>query len=251
MPTTYEQGSSEARRLVTLSDRVASSSLPLVMSAAEASGIGARLLQDAWVMREQASFALPPSLLGARSHRRGSALRRRPGAAAAPCHHRGYRCAPRRGGCHRSLAVRDAGRFGSFGEDPGGVASAGPPLVVLLDLPLLSDDQNPNAPFAAAFADPWPGTVQIYKDYALKPCASPHRRRHARAKPRRFLERAGLTAGTAMPIFTSNSIAARSLRPPTRKSLPGPMRSRCRTRMAIGKSSSSPMPTSRPRMRGV
>ena len=170
--TTYEQGSSEARRLVTMSDRVASSSLPLVMSAAEASGIGARLLQDAWVMREQASFALPPSLL-----------------ALDPTDEVQLSA----GGRVRRLRLvtiedTDARRVAAVATDPSlyetlagsdrsvktveVLRQSGRPLVVLLDLPLLSDDQNPNAPFAAAFADPWPGTVQIYKDYALKPCAS-------------------------------------------------------------------------------
>jgi hypothetical protein len=45
----------------------------------------------------------------------------------------------------------------------------GRPLVVFLDLPLLADAQTPSAPFAAAFADPWPGSVPIYKDYAGTP----------------------------------------------------------------------------------
>jgi len=169
---TYEQGASEARRLVTLSDRVASSSLPLVMSAAEASGIGARLLQDTWVMREQASFSLPPSLL-----------------ALDPTDEIQFSA----GGRVRRLRLTtiedaDARRVAAVATDPSlyealtGADRAvktvdvlrqpGRPLVVLLDLPLLRDDQNPNAPFAAAFADPWPGTVQIYKDYALTPCTS-------------------------------------------------------------------------------
>src|SRR6185437_2711558 len=48
----YRQASAEARRLVTLSDRVATSRLPLAMDQGQAIGIGQRLLQDAWVMRE-------------------------------------------------------------------------------------------------------------------------------------------------------------------------------------------------------
>ena len=42
----------EARRLVGASDRVAQSALPLVLDQGQAIGIGARLLQDAWVGRE-------------------------------------------------------------------------------------------------------------------------------------------------------------------------------------------------------
>jgi GTA TIM-barrel-like domain/Putative phage tail protein len=57
----YRQAVVEARRLVTLSDRVATSALPLVLDQGEANGIGERLLQDAWMMRESAGFALAPS----------------------------------------------------------------------------------------------------------------------------------------------------------------------------------------------
>ncbi|HWA31780.1 MAG TPA: glycoside hydrolase/phage tail family protein, partial [Rhizomicrobium sp.] len=59
----YRSAVTEARRLMSLSDRVAQSTLPIVMDQAQASGIGARLLQDAWVMRETAQFSLPPSQL--------------------------------------------------------------------------------------------------------------------------------------------------------------------------------------------
>ena len=59
----YRQAVAEARRLVGSSDRVASSSLPLVLDQGQAIGIGQSLLMDAWVMRETASFALPPSSL--------------------------------------------------------------------------------------------------------------------------------------------------------------------------------------------
>jgi hypothetical protein len=169
---TYEQAVVEARRLVTGSDRVASSSLPLVMSAAEAAGIGERLLQDAWVMREAATFTLPPSLLALDPTDEvllaaGGRVRRL-----------------------RLTAIEDAGARSASAimTDPslydaltGSARSVtaqailrqpGKPLVVFLDLPLIDDDQNPNAPYAAAFADPWPGTVQIYKDYGAAPCAS-------------------------------------------------------------------------------
>ena len=54
----YRQAVAEARRLVGASDRVAQSTLPLVIDQGQAIGIGERLLQDAWVMRETAKFAL-------------------------------------------------------------------------------------------------------------------------------------------------------------------------------------------------
>jgi hypothetical protein len=42
-------------------------------------------------------------------------------------------------------------------------AAAGRALTVFLDLPLLSGDQNAWAPLAAAYADPWPGSVFILR----------------------------------------------------------------------------------------
>lgn len=158
----YRQAVTETRRLVAASDRVAQSTLPIVMDQTQASGIGARLLQDAWVQRETAQFALPPSRLSldpadeveldacGRIHRLrlneiDDARSRNiqaittdpsiyeifPGTARAP-----------------SLAKANA---------------AGRALVVFLDLPLLSSGQKPWAPFVAAYADPWPGTVLVLR----------------------------------------------------------------------------------------
>jgi len=159
----YRQAVAEARRLVTLSDRVATSSLPLVLDQGQATGIGQRLLQDAWVMRESAKFALAPSqialdptdevLLDA-----GGRTRRL-----------------------RLTGIDDAGarQVEAVATDPSvyetvvgpqrttsvlqTLRQPGRALVVFLDLPLLSDAQNPNAPLVAAYADPWPGAVQILK----------------------------------------------------------------------------------------
>ncbi len=168
----YRQSVAEARRLVALSDRVATSSLPLVLSESEAAGIGERLLQDAWVMRERASFSLPPSQIALDPADEvvldaGGRARRL-----------------------RVMGIDDAGerRIEAVATDPSiyetllgaersiqglqSLVQPGRALVVFLDLPLLKDGQNPNAPFAAAYADPWPGAVQILKsatgtDYAL------------------------------------------------------------------------------------
>ncbi|MDE2134273.1 MAG: glycoside hydrolase/phage tail family protein [Alphaproteobacteria bacterium] len=159
----YRKAVVEARRLVTLSDRVAASALPLVLDQGQAVGIGQVLLQDAWVMRESATFALAPSQI-----------------ALDPCDEvlldAGGR--PRR---LRLTGIDDGGarKIEAVATDPSiyetvvGAARAtaavpatrqpGRALVVFLDLPLLCDDQNPNAPFAAAYADPWPGAVQILR----------------------------------------------------------------------------------------
>ena len=159
----YRQAVAEARRLVGGSTRVAQSNLPLVLDQALAIGIGERLLQDAWVMRESAAFALAPSQLaldptdeisldaGGRTHRL------------------------------RLTEIDDAGqrKIQAVATDPSiyesitgpsrapnavaSVSQAGRALVVFLDLPLLSAGQNAWDPFAAAFADPWPGAVAVFR----------------------------------------------------------------------------------------
>jgi Putative phage tail protein len=163
----YRQAQAEARRLVAASDRVATSSLPLVLSPAEASGIGERLLQDAWVMRERGFFCLPPSLLaldpadevqlraGGRTRRlRISAIddgsaRQIESVATDPSLYEPFVGAER--SIRQTAALRQTGRA----------------LLVFLDLPLVSDAQDPDAPMVAAYADPWPGTVQVFKGSIL------------------------------------------------------------------------------------
>ncbi|HEY2032083.1 MAG TPA: phage tail protein, partial [Rhizomicrobium sp.] len=158
----YRQAVTEARRLVAASDRVAQSTLPIVMDQAQASGIGARLLQDAWVQRETAQFALAPSWLaldpadevelgaGGRTHRLrlneidDAGSRNIQAAATDPSI---YEIFP---GVTRVPVVAKT-------------SAAGRALVAFLDLPLLSSDQKPWSPFAAAFADPWPCSVLILR----------------------------------------------------------------------------------------
>ena len=168
----YRQAVAEARRLVSLSDRMATSSLPLVLDQGQAIGIGQRLLQDAWVMRESAKFSLGPSKIALDPTdevllEAGGRLRRL-----------------------RLTGIDDAGarRIEAVATDPSvyetvvgsgrattatqSLRQSGRALVAFLDVPLLSDAQNPNAPLVAAYADPWPGAVQILKsptgsNYAL------------------------------------------------------------------------------------
>lgn len=163
----YREAVVQSRRLVTGSERAANSALPIVFDSAAASGIGDRLLQDAWVMRERARFALPPSHLaldpadevllnaGGRTHRlrlteiNDGLSREMEAIATDPALYEAQV------GAARSVrAVTDLRRPGRA-------------LVEFLDVPLLSEAQNANAPLVAAFADPWPGEVAIIKDNAL------------------------------------------------------------------------------------
>jgi hypothetical protein len=168
----YRQAVAEARRLVGGSDRVASSSLPLVLDQGQAIGIGARLLQDAWVMRESASFALAPSTLaldptdevlldvGGRVRRLrltgidDAASRQMQAVATDPSIYEAITGPSRAPGAAQSSV------------------STGRALVAFLDLPLLTGSEIPWAPRAAAFADPWPGSVLVLRsasdaNYAL------------------------------------------------------------------------------------
>lgn len=158
----YRQAVAEAHRLVGASDRVAQSSLPLVLDQGQAIGIGERLLQDAWVARETVAFVLPPSRLALDP---ADAVSLNAGG---------------RDWCLRIGEIGDAGArtMSSSVTDPSiyehitgvsrapavaaGVPHFGRALTVFLDLPWLGAG-NDWAPFAAAIADPWPGAVLLLK----------------------------------------------------------------------------------------
>jgi hypothetical protein len=157
----YRQASVESRRLPGSSNRVATSSLPVVMDQAQAAGIGARLLQDAWVMRESAALTLPPSALAldagdevlltanGRDHR--------------------LRVTAIDDGAGRALeaVATDPSLYDAFSgpaQPPSLRQTFTPPgraLLFLLDLPWLREDQRTSAPFLGAYADPWPGAVAV------------------------------------------------------------------------------------------
>jgi hypothetical protein len=168
----YRQASAETRRLTVSSNRVATSALPLVMDQGQAIGIGVRLLQDAWVMRETAQLSLPPSHLArdvtdeitlqsnGRTHRLrivqidDAASRKLEAVATDPSVYEPLTGPGRAPG--QAQALVQAGRA----------------LLVFLDLPLLTGKEIPWAPTAAAAASPWPGSVQVLKsasesNYAL------------------------------------------------------------------------------------
>ena len=159
----YRQAVAEARRLTGSSDRVANSTLPLVIDQGQAIGIGQRLLMDAWVMRESAAFALAPSKL-----------------ALDPADE----VLLDAGGRTRRLRLTEiddgsARQMQAIATDPSiyeaivgpqrtpggtqGLAFTGRALVAFLDLPLLTGSEIAWAPHAAAFASPWPGSVLVLR----------------------------------------------------------------------------------------
>lgn len=159
----YRQASVEARRLVTRSDRIASSRLPLVMDQGQAIGIGERLLQDAWVMRETATLSLPPSQLaldptdeivfqsGGRDHR----LRLTEIDDAGP---RAITAVATDPSIYEPLTGPSRGPLATQS-----LALPGKALAVFLDLPLLTGADVAWAPHVAAYAAPWPGSVQFLR----------------------------------------------------------------------------------------
>ncbi|OKL43193.1 baseplate multidomain protein megatron [Pseudovibrio exalbescens] len=57
-----------------------------------------------------------------------------------------------------SLGVPTQGQPARFSA-----GAVGPPEVVIANLPILTGTGEPGAPFIAAFSDPWPGPLQIYR----------------------------------------------------------------------------------------
>lgn len=156
----FRSTEARARRLVTGSGRAIRSLTGAAMSHAVARGFADAMLQDLWAGRETAAFALPRA-----------AQRIEPGDI----------CDVSAGGTTRTLMVTRiedgaARRIEARSIDPA-ILSPTPdaprvllpqrtpveavPEVMLLDLPLLSGGEPPHAPRAAAFAEPWPGSVVI------------------------------------------------------------------------------------------
>lgn len=166
MGADYRQAVAESHRLVTPSRRVAESALPLVLDQSQAIGIGERILQDAWVMREHARFALPPSrlaldpgdevLLDAGGRVRRLRLEEISDA-----------------GARAVAAVATDPSIYEWLSGPDRIAAPSPPslfagraLAVFLDLPLLTGAEVAHAPHVAAFASPWPGGVLVWRSPA-------------------------------------------------------------------------------------
>jgi hypothetical protein len=152
----------EARKPGATGARVARLNLDLVMEASQAQGIADRLLAQAWAGRETAKFVLPPSRMSLEP---------------------GDVVTWDAGGPQRQLSVTsvtDAGgreieaqAFEPSLYTPAAApvrvrtvtppAVPGAPLAYFMDLPLLTGSETPHAPHVAAFAQPWPGRVNVLK----------------------------------------------------------------------------------------
>ncbi len=139
---------------------IARTEVPLVLTAGEGRVLVERWLAEARVARDGASFALPPSS----DVNAGDIVRlERDGS----------------DGLYRVDRIEDAGlrlarsvrvEPGIYQPLEGAGDSVSPKPVlaplpvwpVLLDLPLLTGDEDPVAPWIAATAEPWPGAVAVY-----------------------------------------------------------------------------------------
>ena len=158
----YRQAAVESRRLTINSQRTAVSQVSVIMEQGFAQAVSDSVLQDAWVMRERAAFALPPSKLMLDA---GDVLTLHAGT-------RDWRfkisdiadTATRVLGTVRTdpfVYELVGGRDRDFSALP--VPSFGAPLGIFLDLPLLSGTAVEHAPYFAAYASPWPGSVLLYR----------------------------------------------------------------------------------------
>jgi hypothetical protein len=163
----YQQGVYQSKRLVGNSNRVQETQVPLVMDRTQAGGMGDRMLQDAWLMRETGSFALPPYMLaldpadeivvtasGRARRMRVTEIddatgRQISSVATDPSIYENFAGPAREN--HISLLPAAPGRA----------------VVVYADLPLLSDDAVAWAPYVGAFASPWAGQELIYRSPSL------------------------------------------------------------------------------------
>lgn len=151
-----------SRRLAGLSRRVATLDLNV---SAEAGGMqlaaDARL-RDAWTGRNRFSFALPPSEIGLEP---GDIIALTDEATTVP-----VRIEAIEDGLMRRIEARNLDpeplRERRSASNPRGAtppATAGPPLVHILDLPLLQGDEPPHAARIAAFAKPWLGGMSVWR----------------------------------------------------------------------------------------
>ena len=150
---------------------ISTSELNIALKDEEARAVVARWLIEARVGRDRASFSLPPPLghLGA-----GDVVKlAEPGGLAS---YRIDQLEQGDQGLVQALRVDETLYEGSMlAQNPLELAAATPltPVFPLfLDLPLITGDKRPHAPYIAATAEPWPGPVALYSsrynaDFAL------------------------------------------------------------------------------------
>ncbi|MEL7487725.1 MAG: glycoside hydrolase/phage tail family protein, partial [Pseudomonadota bacterium] len=159
----YGPGVAEARDPAARPQRVAGAEIAAVMGQEDAEARARAILADAWVMREGAAFALPPSRAAIEPGDIVEIDLGQPG--------RRYRVTEIADRGARELEAvrvapsRDTAPTGpSTLKPPAAAPVYGPPAWSLMDLPLLAEGDDPSAPYLAAYARPWPGGVALYRE---------------------------------------------------------------------------------------
>ncbi|WP_425407707.1 baseplate multidomain protein megatron [Hyphococcus sp.] len=157
----------EARDPGAGSPRAAGVDVAAVIPAAEAEARARSILADAWVMREGLAFSLPPSALGLEPG--DAVILNDPGPDGSGLQRR-YRIVEIEDGAARDVSlvrvspqVYEAPVGAAIFTPPGDVRVFSAPVWELMDLPLIEGADAPAAPWLAAFADPWPGGVALYR----------------------------------------------------------------------------------------
>ncbi|WP_128515166.1 baseplate multidomain protein megatron [Tabrizicola thermarum] len=158
----YDAALVEARRITVDTTRIASESFPMAIPPEEAERRCRRALMEAWIGRESATFRLPPSRLALdpadviRLMHDGREVE--------------FRVVSAADGDARSMeAIRqDRAVYDLPPGEPRAANLRGPvvfdePVVALLDLPQIAEEQPPHQPLVAAYASPWPGSVAVFR----------------------------------------------------------------------------------------
>ncbi|MCL4743831.1 MAG: glycoside hydrolase TIM-barrel-like domain-containing protein [Burkholderiaceae bacterium] len=171
----YRTATAPSKRLTTTSQKDATITAPFVMEQAEAVGLAEATLIETWGKRESAKFVLPPTALGVEPGdiidvmlaNKEWRLRL---ASVADAHvrevdaHRADRSAYKiHAGPVRSYTGAPQSSDGTLSPPlvgPGGTPNVfGPSALAMMDLPLLTGNEDPAAPHVAAYAKPW--TAQL------------------------------------------------------------------------------------------
>lgn len=158
----YQQAAIESRRLSVRSQRVASTSLSIVLSQDEAQRVADIWLQQTWTERESLKLTMPPSRLALDP---GDVVDLNVGDT-----HRRFRLTGLTdAGMRTAQGLRnEVSLYGPMPNakrevTPPTAPTYGTPLVAFMDLPLLSGSETPYAPRVAVAANPWPGGVAFFK----------------------------------------------------------------------------------------
>ncbi|ROU02408.1 baseplate multidomain protein megatron [Histidinibacterium lentulum] len=162
----FEAASVEVGHPGDASRAVSRSDLPMALTRGEAEAIARRWLSESRAARDSVSFALPPSASGlgagdvvALDDGEGRGLYRIDRAETGLERHVE---ATRVDGAARAVAFDDGRLDVRASAGSGGLPTEG----LFLDLPVLTGDEVPHAPWFAAVAKPWGGPVALYESTA-------------------------------------------------------------------------------------